>query len=189
MQRNGDGDGDDELSSRLRARDPAVMGELYASHGRRLASIARGVVGPGGSADDVVQETFVRLWEHPDRYDPGRGTLTAYLTASSRSRALDLLRQEANRRAREDRVNAGATGSYVHVEEDGLRRALRQRLEQAMVDLPARQREAIALAYFAHLTYEEVALVLGQPVGTVKSRIRSGLRSLYGAIASEADAG
>ena len=62
--------------------------------------------GPDGAADDVVQETFLLLWEHPDRFDPRRGTLSSYLTAASRGRALDLMRRDTARRRREDRVAA-----------------------------------------------------------------------------------
>jgi RNA polymerase sigma-70 factor (ECF subfamily) len=172
-----------EIASRLRARDPDVVDEVFHFHGRRLNGIARRMVGSDGTADDVVQETFMLLWEHPDRFDPERGTLSAYLSATSRSRALDLLRREAARRGREDRVAADARErTYTHVEDEGIRGSLRERLDRALAELPARQREAIALAYFGHLTYEEVAAALGRPIGTVKSRIRTGLRTLYEAI-------
>jgi RNA polymerase sigma-70 factor (ECF subfamily) len=145
-------------------------------------------MGVDGAADDVVQETFILLWEHPDRFDPQRGSLSAYLTATSRSRALDLLRRDAARRGREERsLDGGAAEhtAYTHVEDDGFRRSLRERLERALADLPVRQREPIALAYFANLTYEEVAAVLDRPVGTVKSRIRSGLRTMGDALGRE----
>jgi RNA polymerase sigma-70 factor, ECF subfamily len=174
-----------DIASRLRARDPAALADLYQFHGRRLNGIARRLVGPGGAADDVVQETFILLWEHPDRFDPQRGSLSSYLTATSRGRALDLLRGETARRRREDRVAVDTSAAYSHVEDEGATRTLRDRLDQALADLPARQREPIVLAFFAHLTYEEVAEVLDHPVGTIKSRIRSGLRSLYDSIESD----
>jgi len=174
-----------DIASRLRAHDPQVLDDLYQFHGRRLNGIARRMLGPDGAADDVVQETFLLLWEHPDRFDPRRGTLSSYLTAASRGRALDLMRRDTARRRREDRVARDAALTYTHVEDDGVRRGLRERLVRALSDLPDRQREPIALAYFGHLTYEEVAAVLGEPPGTIKSRIRIGLRSLYDTIESE----
>jgi RNA polymerase sigma-70 factor (ECF subfamily) len=176
---------EDDLASRLRAHDPSALDELYHFHGRRLHEIARRMLGPGGAADDIVQETFMLLWQHPDRFDPARGTLSSYLTTASRSRALDLVRREAARRGREERVATQSPATYTHVEDDGLRRSLRDRLERALADLPDRQREPIALAYFGHLSYDEVAEALDRPLGTVKSRIRTGLRSLYGAIESD----
>jgi RNA polymerase sigma-70 factor (ECF subfamily) len=160
-----------DLAARLRDHDPDALGELFHFHGCRLDRIASRVVGVGDAADD--------------RFDPARGTLSSYLTASSRGRALDLLRRERARRGREDRVASEVRESYTHVEDEGLRRALRDRLDRALAELPARQRDPIVLAYFGHLTYEEVASVLGRPVGTVKSRIRTGLRTLYDAIGSE----
>ncbi len=177
-------DTDAEMASRLRAGDPSAVDELVQVHRNRLSAITRRM-GLDGSTDDVVQDTFVLLWQHPDRFDPSRGTLSAYLTASSRSRALDHLRRESARRGREERFARDEPDRYSHVEADGLRRSLQERLHRALADLPVRQREAIALAYFGHLTYDEVASVLEQPVGTVKSRIRSGLRSLYDTIESD----
>jgi RNA polymerase sigma-70 factor, ECF subfamily len=174
-----------DIASRLRAHDPEVLDDLYHFHGRRLNGIARRMVGTDGAADDVVQETFLLLWEHPDRFDPHRGTLSSYLTAASRGRALDLMRRDTARRRREDRVAGEAAVTYTHVEDEGVRRGLRDRLVRALADLPEPQREPIALAYFGHLTYEEVAAVLGEASGTIKSRIRVGLRSLYDVIESE----
>jgi RNA polymerase sigma-70 factor (ECF subfamily) len=173
-----------EVARRLRARDRSAVDEVFDLHRHRLNGIARRM-GLDGAADDVVQETFILLWEHPDRFDPERGTLSSYLTATSRSRALDLLRRDGARRAREDRVAAGSSTTYTHVEDDGFRRSLRERLERALAELPDRQRDPIALAYFADLTYEEVAAVLDRPVGTVKSRIRSGLRTMGDTIGME----
>jgi RNA polymerase sigma-70 factor (ECF subfamily) len=169
--------GDAELARRLRSRDHRAIREVFEGHERRLTGIARRM-GLDGMADDVVQETFILLWEHPDRFDPRRGSLSSYLTATSRSRALDLLRRETARRKREDRATESDPTTYTHVEDDGARRSLRGGLERALADLPVRQREPIALAYFADLTYEEVAAVLDRPVGTVKSRIRIGLRRM-----------
>jgi RNA polymerase sigma-70 factor (ECF subfamily) len=174
-----------EIESRLRDRDPAALRDLFRFHGRRLHGIARRMVGPGDAADDVVQETFILLWEHPDRFDPERGTVSSYLTATSRGRALDLMRRDTARRRREDRVAVETSASNTHVEDEGIRRSLRDRLDRALAELPDRQREPIALAYYGHLTYEEVADLLGEPVGTVKSRIRSGLRNLYDSIETE----
>ncbi|MBV9950483.1 MAG: RNA polymerase sigma factor [Acidimicrobiia bacterium] len=177
-------DGETELARRLRAGDHHAVGEVFAGHEHRLNAIARRM-GMDGAADDVVQETFILLWEHPDRFDPQRGSLSSYLTTTSRGRALDLLRRDAARRGREERSAVGDAVTYTHVEDDGLRRTLRERLERALADLPVRQREPIALAYFANLTYEEVALVLDRPVGTVKSRIRSGLRTMGDTLGGE----
>ena len=113
--------------------------------------------------------------------------MSSYLTATSRGRALDVLRGERGPASgvRSASPWTSVRDLHTHVEDDGLRRGLRDRLDRALGRPPRRQREPIALAFFAHLTYEEVAAVLDQPVGTVKSRIRSGLRSLYDSIESD----
>ena len=113
-------------------------------------------------AEEVVQEVFLRLWNDPERYDPSRGTLRSYLLAQTHGRSVDLLRSEGARRAREER-EARATAEQVR---------------RAVEKLPAPERQCIALAYFGGHTYREVAARLDEPEGTVKSRIRSGLKRL-----------
>lgn len=124
-------------------------------------------------AEDVVQDVLLRYGSEPGRFDATRGSLQGYLVMATRSRAIDVLRSEQSRlqrQAREFRYANVPTADWEVVQRDVF-----ERLTAVMRTLPKSEREAIALAYFAGLTYRQVADRLGLPEGTVKSRIRSGL--------------
>ena len=123
---------------------------------------------------------FLRLWNDPDRFDPSRGTLRSYLLAHTHGRAVDLLRSEGARRAREEKdARRTAEGGY-DVEHEVWDLATADQVRRSLGRLPESERAAIELAYFGGYTYREVATRLGEPEGTVKSRIRSGLKRLRG---------
>jgi len=114
----------------------------------------------------------------PDKFDPGRGSLRSFLLAQAHGRAVDLLRADTSRRHREERdARQTAEGGY-DIEHEVWDLALADQVKQVMADLPHEERKAIELAYFGGRTYREVAIALGQPEGTVKSRIRTGLRRM-----------
>ncbi len=120
----------------------------------------------------------MRLWHAPEKVDPARGSLRSYLLASCHGRSVDVLRSETSRRVREERdVRRTAQGGY-DLELEVWDLTVAERVKEAMQALPEGEREAIELAYFGGHTYREVASLLGQPEGTVKSRIRTGLRRL-----------
>jgi len=172
-------DDDTTLAQALTNRSQAALEEVYCRHGGASIAIARHVTGNDEIANDVVQDVFVRLWEQPDRYQPGRGSLHAYLMLETQHRAIDRLRSDAARRRREDREQRlraeqpTADGDMKLWEE-----LLNLRLREAIVALTEGERSAIELAYFGGYTYREVATMLGEPEGTIKSRIRSGLHRL-----------
>lgn len=162
--------------------DEAALEEVYGRHGGAVYALARRVLRDDSLAEEVTQEIFVRLWRRPDRFDPERGTLRAFLLAQAHRRAVDVVRSEEARRRREQH-GAGA-GVPAH---DGLDRELidlttAERVREALERLPEDERAAIELAYFGGRTYREVAEELRAPEGTVKSRIRSGLRRLREAL-------
>jgi RNA polymerase sigma-70 factor (ECF subfamily) len=128
-------------------------------------------------AEEVTQEVFVGFWERPERYDPARGSLRAFLLAVAHGRAVDLLRSEASRRAREQRARAVAEVGY-DLEQEVVALIANERVREALDKLPPTERTAIELAYFGGHTYREVARAQNEPEGTVKSRIRSGLRRM-----------
>jgi RNA polymerase sigma-70 factor (ECF subfamily) len=121
---------------------------------------------------------FLRLWNEPERYDPARGALRSFLLAQAHGRAVDLLRSEGARRAREEREARAASESGYDLEREVWDLAAAEQVRQAVEKLPASERQCIALAYFGGRTYREVADQLAEPEGTVKSRIRSGLKRL-----------
>jgi RNA polymerase sigma-70 factor, ECF subfamily len=155
-----------------------ALAEAYRRHAGAVYGLARRVLGESAIAEEVVQEVFLRLWNMPDKFDPGRGSLRSFLLAQAHGRAVDLLRADTSRRHREERdARQTAEGGY-DIEHEVWDLALADQVKQVMADLPQEERRAIELAYFGGRTYREVAIALGQPEGTVKSRIRTGLRRM-----------
>jgi RNA polymerase sigma factor (sigma-70 family) len=128
--------------------------------------------------EDVVAEVFVGLWFFPTKFDPRRGTLLSYLRVKARSRCIDIVRMETARRRREVAVFQLPIGSAELVENRVLGSEFALALRDGMSRLPAPERESIELAFFSGLSYDAVAAQLGIPEGTVKGRIRNGLRRL-----------
>ena len=155
-----------------------ALAEAYRRHGGAVYALARRVLRDTGIAEEVVQEVFVRLWTNPERFDADRGSLRSWLLAQAHGRAVDRLRSDAARRSREERdAQRTATGGY-DVEREALDLAVADRVNEVMATLPDGERQAIELAYFDGRTYREVASVLAVPEGTIKSRIRSGLKRM-----------
>lgn len=165
-----------------RWRDDALA-EVYRRHGGSVYSLARRVLGDDARAEEVVQEVFLRLWQHPDRFDPDRGTLRSFLLAAAHGRAVDLLRSESSRRDREMREARSAATAGYDIEREVWDLTLAEQVKAALAELAPDERRAIELAYFGGHTYRQVAVLLGQPEGTVKSRIRTGLRRLQSNLA------
>jgi RNA polymerase sigma-70 factor (ECF subfamily) len=166
-----------------------ALAEVYRRYGGAVYGLARRVLGDGTRAEEVVQDVFVRLWQQPERFDPDRGTLRSYLLAAAHGRAVDLVRSEASRRRREEQdARFTATAAY-DLEHEVWDLALAEHVKMALNELDPDERKAIELAYFGGHTYRQVAVILGQPEGTVKSRIRAGLRRLQSALAHVSIAG
>ncbi len=157
-----------------------ALAEAFRRHAGAVHGLARRILGDGAAAEEVVQEVFLRLWRDPDRFDPSRGSLRSYLLAQSHGRAVDIQRADSSRRRREERdARRQGDGGY-DIEHEVWDLAVAEQVQQAMRTLPETERRAIELAYFGGYTYREVAALLEQPEGTVKSRIRSGLQRLRG---------
>jgi RNA polymerase sigma-70 factor (ECF subfamily) len=155
-----------------------ALAEAYRRHAGAVFGLARRLLADHVLAEEVVQEVFLRLWNHPDRYDPSRGSLRSFLLAQTHGRAVDLLRAEGARRQREDRDARATVEAGYDLEREVTDLAVAGYVRAALDALPAAERAAIELAYFSGLTYREVAVRLGEPEGTVKSRIRNGLKRL-----------
>jgi RNA polymerase sigma-70 factor (ECF subfamily) len=163
-----------------------ALAEVFRRHAGAVFGLARRVLGDQGRAEEIVQEIFVRLWNEPERFDPERGSLRSFLLAQTHGRAVDLLRSDTARRNREDREARVAAEAGYDLEHEVWDLAVADQVRSAVVSLPEDERRAIELAYFGGCTYREVAEQLGAPEGTIKSRIRAGLRRMRVALADSA---
>jgi RNA polymerase sigma-70 factor (ECF subfamily) len=155
-----------------------ALAEAYRRHGGAVYALAHRLLGERALAEEVVQEVFLRLWNAPERFDPFRGSLRSYLLAHAHGRAVDLLRAERSRRSREERDARATPPTDYDIEREVMDLTVAEHVKEAVATLPAEERRAIELAYFGGHSYREVAALLDEPEGTVKSRIRAGLRRL-----------
>ncbi|HEY1116987.1 MAG TPA: sigma-70 family RNA polymerase sigma factor [Acidimicrobiales bacterium] len=160
-----------------------ALAEVYRRHAGAVFALARRLLADRTLAEEIVQEVFLRLWNDPDRFDPDRGSLRSYLLAQCHGRSVDLIRSESSRRRREEKELTLAAEAGYDLEHEVWDMAVAERVKVTLQTLPEGEREAILLAYFGGHTYREVADLLGTPEGTVKSRIRSGLKKMRGELA------
>jgi RNA polymerase sigma-70 factor (ECF subfamily) len=157
------------LLHRVVLGDHAALGALYDRYAALAHGLALRIVRDAAEAQDVVQEVFVQVWRQAARYDPARGNPEAWVCTIARSRALDRVRRRAARREEPQR---SVVSSTAPAPDDALA------VRSALRALSEEQRQALELAYFEGLTQSEIAHRLGEPLGTVKSRIRAGMMRL-----------
>jgi RNA polymerase sigma-70 factor, ECF subfamily len=155
-----------------------ALAEAYRRHAGAVFALARRLLVDPGMAEEIVQEVFLRLWNQPDKFDPERGSLRAFLLAQTHGRSVDMLRAETSRRRREERDARSTAEAGYDIEREVMDLSVADQVNEVMAVLPVDERRAIELAYFGGHTYRQVAVMLDQPEGTVKSRIRSGLKRL-----------
>jgi RNA polymerase sigma-70 factor (ECF subfamily) len=168
----------DEAVVALVARsDQEALGELYDRFGRVGYGLALRVLRDEKLAEDAVQEGFLAAWRNADRFLPERGKASTWLLTLVHRRAVDLVRREDSRKT-EPISGDVAPAASRSAEEDAWLRFERERVQSALQQLPDQQREALELAYYGGFTQSELAERLGQPVGTIKSRMFTGLARL-----------
>jgi len=173
-----------DVRTRLVARDPAALTEVYDQFGSYVFGLAARVIGDRRAAEDVTQDVFLSVWERPEVFDPERGRLRTFVGTLAHRRAIDYVRREEARRRRSARDAAGAL-TVPDVDEMAMAIVTAEQVRAEVERLPADQREAIELAYFGGRTYRQVAEELGIPEGTAKSRMRLGLRLVADALAAQ----
>lgn len=173
---------DGTLARRVGDGDERALEEIFHLHNVAVRSVAGRVLRDHALAEDVVQETFTTLWDAPEKYRTELGSLRSYLVTIAHRRAVDMVRSQVARARREDQPPEPARAS---VEEEVCSRTVSGSVRRALSELPDQEREAVTLAYLHGLSYTEVARHLGQPEGTVKSRIRKAMRRLAASLAEE----
>jgi RNA polymerase sigma-70 factor (ECF subfamily) len=173
---------DSQLVTAVARYSEVALAEVYRRHGGAVYGLARRVLNNESEAQDVTQEVFLRLWNQPDRFDPGRGTLRSFLLAQSHARAVDAIRSLNARRSREAKDAQRTASAEYDMSHEVWDLALADKVSVALAELPKEERKAIELAYFEGRTYVEVAALLDTPEGTIKSRIRNGMRRMRAAL-------
>jgi len=163
-----------EMIAGIRGGREAAMTQLYDRYSSIVYSVALRVLGDTGAAEDVLQEVFMQLWRKPEAFDANRGSLAAWLAVIARHRAIDALRK----RKPETDINEVVIALDLDLEEEAGRKIAIGKVRGALAGMPPEQRKAVELAFFEGLTHSEVAAKTGEPLGTVKTRIRSALQSL-----------
>ena len=183
---------DVQIIQRVVAGDQQALGELYDRWSKPAFSLARRVCADEGLAEDVVQEVFIAFWREPARFDPARGAFGSWLLTLVHHKAVDAVRRESAIRRRT--VPAAEDGEEWSVapgpgaDQAALGAVVAGQVRDALGRLPNEQREALALAYYGGYTQREVATLTGVPLGTVKSRMFTGvqrLRSVLGPLLGE----
>jgi len=169
---------DRELAARLVAGDESALREAYRLYAPAVHGLAVRVLANQALAEEVVQDVFVRLWEHPQQFDVKRGAIRSFLLSMTHSRAVERVRSEASQQRRTSELGrqperTGDDPAQL-LETEEAERAVRS----ALADLPEVQRRPIEMAYFDGLSYREVARELNEAEGTVKYRIRMGMQKL-----------
>jgi RNA polymerase sigma-70 factor, ECF subfamily len=159
------------LGARLLAGDDSALVEIFDRLGPFVVGLARRLTGSSSMAEDVMQEVFAALWTQPERFDPDRGSLRAYLGVMSHRRSVDAIRRSSSQQRREEKVASQDAAAAGH-EDTADVTAIAESVQAAVAQLPQDQRRAVELAFWQGMTHQEIARALGIPEGTVKSRLR-----------------
>lgn len=174
---------DAELLRLITGGDEVSFAALYDRHKQILFGLLLRILKDGAEAEEVLQETFLQVWQKASHYDEARGSVFAWLVTLTRSRAIDRLRATASRRRAAIEAANESPGDFLDVA-DTSQLAEAQYAEQcaivrrALAEIPAEQRRVLLLAYFDGLTQSEISRQLDEPLGTVKTRMRAGAMKL-----------
>jgi RNA polymerase sigma-70 factor, ECF subfamily len=158
----------------MKAGDQSAMAELYDRYSSIVYAVALRVLGDTGAAEDILQDVFLQLWRNPSAFDSARGSLGAWLAVITRNRAIDALRRRRPETDIEDVIVSVAPD--LAGEADRSRAA--ERVRGVLGSMSGPQRAALEMAYFEGLSHSEIATKTGEPLGTIKTRIRAGLIAL-----------
>ncbi len=171
------------LVARMAASDAGALAELYDRYARPVYSYLHRICGDPQAAEDLLQEVFFRAWRQAGMFDGTRGAFVSWVMSIAHNMAIDEVRKRRRRPQKADSEDpelmlASVPDTGLNVEDEVWLGALRETIDGAMATLPTAQREAIELTYFRGLTQREIAEQLGEPLGTIKTRMRLGMQKL-----------
>ncbi|MFL5731815.1 MAG: RNA polymerase sigma factor [Chloroflexia bacterium] len=174
---------DEQLVARVADGDAQALEQLYERYVRQCFGLALRLLGNAALAEEVVQEVFLKLWSMPDRYAAQKGSFVSWLLSLVHHRSIDELRRRSHTEvALEDPVTGSLLDTAPDPEMDPGDQVIlvekRREVRQALAAIPPNNRQILEMAYFGGLSQSEIASKLGQPLGTVKTRMRSGLQQL-----------
>ena len=169
---------DADLLSRLQTGDESAMAVLYDRYSKIVYSVALRVLRDPSAAEDILQEIFMQIWRNPGSFIASRGSLAGWLAVVSRNRSIDALR----RKRPTDSVDDVVLTSPGNLADEAERNVMMERTRKILHTLPTEQRKTLEMAFFDGLTHSEIAEMTGDPLGTVKTRIRSALLGIRKAL-------
>lgn len=170
---------DEDLLSLVEQRDPDAFAALYDRHSRAAYSLAYRMMGERQAAEDLVQDAFLKVWRSAGSYRAERGSVRTWILSILHNRGIDQLRTQASRLRTRERLEASAEKTQPsEAFSEALRSSQREQVREAMNTLPPEQLKILELAYFSGYTHTEIAELLGLPLGTVKGRMRLGLKKI-----------
>ncbi|RME76700.1 MAG: sigma-70 family RNA polymerase sigma factor [Chloroflexi bacterium] len=180
---------DETLLVLITRADADALGELFNRYQRLVFSLAFNIVGDRATAEEITLDVFTRVWEKAGAYQVQQAAVTTWLSSITRYRAIDILRRRAVRVDHRAEAWADISAKPVSPDDDPetatLQSLQRDQVRAAVAGLPPEQKEALALAYFKGYTHREIAEILNQPLGTIKTRIRLALKKLRQALEPE----
>ncbi|MGH9431947.1 MAG: sigma-70 family RNA polymerase sigma factor [Terriglobia bacterium] len=168
-----------DLIHRVMAGDETALASLYDRYSGIVYSVARRILNDDGAAEEVLQDIFYQLWRTASNFDESRGGLTGWLLVSARNRAIDRLRHHKSSEGLDEERPVAVKSN---LESQVAQSELMGKVKGSLLALPEAQRAALELAYFEGLTHTEIAERTGEPLGTIKTRLRSALQTLRQAL-------
>jgi len=172
---SGETTSDWSLLARIAQRDEVALSALYDRYSALVFSTAKRILHGTGEAEEILQDIFYQVWETAERFDPERGSLAGWLLVTARNRAISKLRRK---RQSADDLDENGVSLTLEIEARAAQNVLLDKVRSVMQSLPDGQREALECAYFEGMSHTEIAEKTGQPLGTVKTRIRSAMETL-----------
>ena len=170
---------DEDLISLVEAADSEAFATLYDRHSRAAFSLAYRMMGERQASEDLMQDAFLKVWRSAKSYRAERGSVRTWILSIVHNRGIDQIRSQASRRRTQDKIEASAPRSQPsEAFAETLRNSQRDQVREALNTLPPEQLKILELAYFSGYTHVEISDLLGLPLGTVKGRMRLGLKKI-----------